>query len=188
MSEMGTAVRGGLITGEQLAGMSDPGPCELIDGRIVPLTPTGGEHGLTESNIDEALRAHVRAHGLGRVLVGEVGVYTQRDPDRVRAADVIFISNDRYARWARPRGFLDVPPDLVVEILSPTDRSIDTLQKLREYFAIDVRLVWVVDPEARIIYAYRSPTDVREFRETDELPGDDVLPGFRVPVAQLFAD
>jgi Uma2 family endonuclease len=75
-----------------------------------------------------------------------------------------------------------------VEILSPSDRSMDTLQKLREYFAIDVRLVWVVDPEARLVYAYRSPTDVREFREADELPGDDVLPGLRLPVARLFAD
>jgi Uma2 family endonuclease len=143
---------------------------------------------MIESNLDEALRAHVRARGLGKVLVGEVGVYTQRDPDRVRAADVIFISSERYARWTRPRGFLDVPPDLIVEILSPSDRSIDTLQKLREYFAIDVRLVWVVDPDARIVYAYRSPTDVREFRETDELPGDEVLPGLRVPVAGLFAE
>lgn len=175
------------ITGEELAAMPDIGPCELIDGRIVPMTPTGGEHGMAELSFGEALRTFARAHGLGRVLVGEVGIFTQRNPDRVRAADVLFISNARYSRWGNVRGFLDVAPDLIVEILSPTDRSMDTMQKLREYFAIGVRLVWVADPEARIVYAYRSLTDVREFREGGDLTGDDVLPGFSVPVAELFA-
>lgn len=64
----------------------------------------------------------------------------------------------------------------------------DMTQKLREYFAIGVRLVWVVDPDARLIYAYRSLTDVREFTEADTLTGDDVLPGFAAPVAHLFED
>jgi Uma2 family endonuclease len=107
----------------------------------------------------------------------------------VRAADVLFISNERDARWSNVRGFLDVAPDLIVEILSPpTDRSLDTMQKLREYFAIGVRLVWVADPEARIVYAYRSLTNVTEFRDTDQLTAEDVLPGFSVPVAELFAE
>jgi Uma2 family endonuclease len=106
----------------------------------------------------------------------------------VRAADVLFISNERYARWSNVRGFLDVAPDLIVEILCPTDRSLDTMQKLREYFAIGVRLVWVADPEARIVYAYRSLTNVTEFRNTDQLTAEDVLPGFSVPVAELFAE
>jgi Uma2 family endonuclease len=97
-------------------------------------------------------------------------------------------SSERHARLRRPAGFLDVAPDLVVEVLSPEDRVSDLLQKLREYFAISVRLVWVADPTARVVYAYRSLTDVREFRETDRLPGDDVLPGFEVPVSELFEE
>ncbi len=86
------------------------------------------------------------------------------------------------------QGFLDVAPDLVVEVLSPHDSAAGLTQKLREYFAIGVRLVWVADPGARAVLAYRSLTDVREIRETDRLTGDDVLPGFEVPVASLFEE
>jgi Uma2 family endonuclease len=182
------APTGRLVTGEELARLGDIGPCELIDGRIVPMSPTGHEHARIESNMDESLRAFVRPRRLGTVLVGEVGVYTRRDPDRVRGADVAFISKDRYERRSRESAFLDIAPDLVVEILSPEDRVVDLMEKLREYLAIGVRLVWVVDPRARCVRAYRSITDVREFTERDRLPGDEVLPGFFTPVASLFED
>ena len=176
------------ITGEELERMPGVGPCELIDGRIVPMSPTGGEHGRVELNVGAILREFVKSRRLGRVFVGEVGIYTQRNPDRIRAADVAYLSDERYARLTSKRGFFDVAPDLVVEILSPTDTASDLTQKLREYFAIGVRLVWVADPAARAVLAYRSLTDVREFRESDRLPGDDVLPGFETPVAALFEE
>lgn len=176
-----------LITGEELMAMSDIGPCELVEGRIVPMSPTGDEHGAIEANISAELLTFVRAQKLGKVRVGEVGIYTHRNPDTVRGADVLFISNERYAQ-KEFQGFLDVAPDLVVEILSPNDRWTEVTQKLREYFAIGVRLVWVVDPQARCIYAYRTLTDVREFSANDDLPGEDVLPGFSVKVARLFEE
>ena len=177
-----------LVTGEELARMPGVGPCELIDGRIVPMSPTGGEHGRVEFNVGSTLDGFVRPRRLGRVLVGEVGIYTRRNPDRVRAADVLFISTERVARWADPSGYLDIAPDLVAEILSPDDRVIDLLEKLREYFAAGVRLVWVIDPRTRTVLAYRSVTEVREFREEDRIPGDDVLPEFEAPVAAFFAE
>jgi Uma2 family endonuclease len=175
------------ITGEELATMGDIGPCELIEGRIMPMSPTGDEHGKIVANIGAELLTYVRSHKLGKVRVGEVGIYTRRNPDTVRGADVLFISNERYVQRKSP-GYLDVAPDLVVEILSPNDRWTETTQKLREYFAIGVHLVWVADPQARSVYAYRALTDVREFTENDDLPGDDVLPGFSVKVAQLFEE
>jgi Uma2 family endonuclease len=174
-----------LITGDELAAMGDIGPCELMEGRIVPMTPTGEEHGGYEINFGVALQSFVQSTRLGKVRVGEVGIYTHRDPDTVRGADVLFISNERYARKQSP-GFLDVAADLVVEVPSPNDTWTEVTQKLREYFVIGVRLVWVADPEAHCVYAYRSLTDVREFTENDDLPGDDVLPGFSVKVAELF--
>lgn len=176
-----------VITGAELEALGDIGPCELVDGRIVPMSPTGVAHGGYEGNIYAALREFVRAHNLGKVRVGEVGIYVQRNPDTVRGADVVFISNERYAQQPSP-GFLEVAPDLVVEVLSPNDRWSKVMQKLREYLAIGVRLVWVVDPNARSVFAYRSLTDVREFTQNDDLPGDDVLPGFAVKVAHLFED
>ena len=176
-----------LITGEELATMGDIGPCELVEGRIVPTSLAGDQHGSCAGNFCYVLRSFVHSHKLGKVRVGEVGIYTRRNPDTVRGADVLFISNERYVQRKSP-GFLDVAPDLVVEILSPNDRWTETTQKLREYFAIGVRLVWVADPQARSVYAYRALTDVREFTENDVLPGDDVLPGFSVKVARLFEE
>lgn len=176
-----------LITGKELATLDNVEPCELVKGRIVLMSPTGDEHGAIEANISAELLAFVRSHKLGKVRAGEVGIYTQRNPDTVRGADVLFISNERYAEKGSG-GFLDVAPDLVVEILSPYDRWTDVMQKLREYFAIGVRLVWVVDPQARSVHAYRALTDAREFAADDDLPGDDVLPGFAVAVARLFEE
>ncbi len=177
-----------LITGEELARMGDLGPCELIDGRIVPMTPTGSDHGRVEVNASRVLDGFVRPRRLGKVLAGEVGIFTQRNPDRVRAADLLFISNERYARRSSASGYLDVAPELVVEILSPGDSLMEMMQKPREYFAVGVLLVWVVDPGALTVYVYRSVTDVREFRETDRLTGDELLPGLDVPVATLFEE
>jgi Uma2 family endonuclease len=175
------------ITGEELATMGDIGPCELVEGRIVPTSLAGDQHGSCAGNLCYVLHSFVRSHKLGQVLAGEVGIYTHRNPDTVRGADVLFISNERYAQKTSP-GFLDIAPDLVVEILSPNDSWIEVTQKLREYFAIGVRLVWAVNPQAHSVYAYRALTDVREFTENDDLPGDDVLPGFSVKVAQLFEE
>ncbi|MGH2522008.1 MAG: Uma2 family endonuclease [Anaerolineales bacterium] len=177
-----------LVTGDELFAMGDIGPCELVEGRIVMMSPTGFEHGSYESNFDEHLKTFVKRHKLGRVVVGEVGIYTRRNPDTVRAADVAFISHERLAQRKKKRGYLDVAPELVVEVLSPNDSWSEVTQKLREYFAIGVRLVWVADPASRTVYAYRSLTDIREFPETAIFSGDDALPGFSVPVASLFEE
>jgi Uma2 family endonuclease len=103
----------------------------------------------------------------------------------VRGADVVFLSHAQYQRRTKTRGFLDVAPELVVEILSP-ERP-DAAQKVVEYLAIGVRLVLVVDPPARTISAHRPNDVVEDYREPDEVPCDDVVPGFRLPVAAVFA-
>lgn len=175
------------ITGEELHAMGDIGPCELVEGRIVHMSPTGMPHGVYEGNLYFALRQFVEEHDLGVVGTGEVGIYTKREPDTVRGADVVFISHERNEQRS-PSGYIDVAPDLVVEIMSPNDRWTDIVEKLREYFAIGVKLVWVANPESRSIFAYRSLTDVHEFAAEDELAGDDVLPEFKVQVAELFRE
>ncbi|MBI4771115.1 MAG: Uma2 family endonuclease [Chloroflexi bacterium] len=177
-----------LLTGEQALALGDIGSYELIEGRIMDMSPTGFEHGDYELNFGEAIKGFVRRHKLGKVSGGEAGIYTRRNPDTVRGADVAYISHERYAQRKRTHGFLDVAPDLIVEIMSPDDRWSEVIQKLREYFAIGVRLVWVADPESRTVYAYRALTDLQEFGENDNLTAEGVLPGFSVPVAQLFED
>lgn len=174
-----------LITGEELLGMENLGPCELVKGRIVPMPPAAFDHGEIEVNIGTEIRAFVKANKIGRVSGGEAGIYTHRNPDTVRGADVLFISNERL-KQRTSAAFLEVAPDLVVEILSPSNTMSEMLQKIREYFAIGVRLIWVVDPVPQCVYAYRSLTDVRQFTAEEHLPGDDVLPSFSLPVAKIF--
>ena len=174
------------VTGEELSKMGNIGRTELIKGEIVYMAPTGHLHGSIEGNLYAAIRAFVQQHGLGRAMVGEVGLYTARDPDTVRGADVVFISHERLAR-VKSQSYLDVAPDLIVEILSPEDRWLGTMEKLEEYFAIGVRVVWVVDTRMHTVYVYRSLTDVQRFTAEEELPGGDVLPGFSMPVKEMFA-
>lgn len=187
-TELTNTVTEALITGDELLALGDIGPCELVEGRLVPMSPTAFEHGHYEGNFYEHLKAFVRQQRLGKVVVGEAGIYTRHNPDTVRGVDAAFISHERLAQRQKKRGFLDVAPELVVEILSPDDAWSEVTQKLREHFAIGVKLVWIADPTSRTVHAYRALTDVREFGETDHLTGDDVLPGFSVPVAQLFED
>ena len=101
-----------LVTGKEALAMGDIGPYELVEGRIVPMSPAADEHAGYESNFDEYIKAFVRQHKLGKVRVGEVGIYIRRNPDTVRAADVAFISNERYAQRKKKLGYLDVAPIL----------------------------------------------------------------------------
>lgn len=176
-----------LITGEALAEMGDIGRCELVEGKIIMHSPTGWRHGKYESRFGYMLKNFVDEHSLGEVLVGEVGVYTGRNPDTIRGVDVIFISNERLAQ-VKSASFLDVAPELVIEVMSPDDRWTEVQQKIREYFSIGVRLVWVADPAGKSVSVYRSLTDVRIFTENDVLSGEEALHGFSISVANLFAD
>lgn len=175
-----------LITGEELLAMGDIGPCELIDGRIVSMVPTGFEHGLLETGLAAALRDFARQHNLGWVLTGEVGIYIRRNPDRIRGADIVLLSRERAA--TPPTGFLDIAPDLVVEILSPHERWQDVREKLADYFSIGVDQVWLVEPQRRTLLVYKSTADVWEYGEDDILVGEGILNGFQLRIADLFAE
>ena len=180
--------KGTLVTGEELARTPNLGRCELVRGEIVLAKPTFREHGRVEGNFYHELRSFAEPRGLGEVLVGEVGIYTGRDPDTIRGADVVFLSSERYARCRRKRGFLDVAPDLVVEVRSESESWAAVEEKVGEYFACGVRLVWVADPGTATVRAYRSVEGFRELGASDVLTGDEVLPGFSAPVSRLFED
>lgn len=173
-----------LITGEELLAMGDIGPCELIDGRIVHMTPAGGEHGAIEFNLGGELSFFVRQRNLGWVMGGETGIYIRRRPDTVRGADIAFVSSLRLAKPTK--GFLEVAPELVVEIMSPDDRWPAMREKLADYFSIGVERVWVVEPRNRTVLVFSSTTDMEELDEGDVLRGQGALEGFAMPVAELF--
>jgi Uma2 family endonuclease len=173
-------------TGDELYRMGDLGRTELVKGEIVRMSPTGFTHGRIENRIGRVLGNFVLKQALGEVVSGEVGIYTGRNPDTVRAADVAFISNERMAQ-VKSKSYLDVAPELVVEVMSPDDAWSDLMEKLDEYFTCGVKTVWVADPRTRQVYAYHSVTNVERFTEKDTLTGGTVLPGFSMSVAELFA-
>lgn len=176
---------GTVLTGEELFELGDIGRTELVKGELVRMAPTGHPHGHIEVNFSAALHTFVRQRKLGRVLSGEVGVYTGRDPDTVRGADVAYISNERLAQ-VQSHSYLDVAPELIVEVMSPDDRWYDINDKLTEYFNIGVQIVWVADPQRKQVHVYRSLTEIEILGVGDTLSGGEALPGFSVAVAELF--
>lgn len=175
------------ITGKELATMEDVNRSELVKGELVRMSPAGHPHGFYEVNFGAILFNFVREHKLGRVIGGEVGIYTGRDPDTIRAADVAFISNERMSQ-VQSQSYLDVAPELVIEILSPSDSWMMVSQKIEEYFTSDVVQIWIADPKRQQVDVYASPTDFERFSAGDTLSGGDVLPGFSVAVAELFGE
>jgi Uma2 family endonuclease len=165
--------------------LGEIGPSELIDGMIVPMAPTGGERGVWESRIGRLIGNFVDARGLGWVLTGEVGIYTRRDPDRVRGADVVFLSRKR-SPDPPPKGFLTVAPDVVVDVVSPEDRWQHLRDKLDEYFDIGVGEVWVVEPSGPAVLVYKSPVEVARYAARDIVPGHAELAGLEIAVDELF--
>ena len=175
-----------LVTGAELLAMGDIGPCELIDGVIVRMSPTGEVHGYLESRLTFFLYRFSQDTQAGWVLGGEVGICIRRNPDRIRGADLAFWSEDRLPEGPST-GFSEVAPDLVVEILSPTDRWAEMNRKIDDYFSIGVGELWIVDPEEETIFVYRSATPRAALRRGDTLVGSGSLTGFTLAVDELFA-
>lgn len=175
------------MTGEELFALGDIGRAELVKGELIRMAPAGHPHGYIEFNFGRILGNFISEHKLGRILGGEVGIYTTRNPDTVRGADVAFISNERLAQ-VQSHSYLDVAPELIVEVLSPDDSWSEVNEKLEEYFAVGVKMVWVADPRRQQVYVYHSLTEMERFTTDDTLSGGEVLPDFQVPVAELFGE
>jgi Uma2 family endonuclease len=161
---------------------------ELVNGEVLEMAPVGGIHGQVTSRACRWLLDHVERHAAGEVFTGDVGFVLSLpyDPERVRAPDLSFLSTDRLPGGRIPEGFLQGAPDLAVEILSPSDNPVEIQQKVRDYLEGGTRLVWVMAPQAKTATIYRPDGSARLLREHEYLDGEDVLPGLRIPLAELF--
>ena len=167
-----------LMTAEELLELSMPDKrTELVRGVLVVREPAGYAHGRVAMNLTLRLGAHVERSGAGQLLAAETGFTLARGPDTVRAPDIAFIRRDRVPNPA-PRGFPDLAPDLVVEVLSPDDRSGEVLAKVADWLSGGSRLVWVVDPLRRVARVYRADGSEAIVGADGTLDGEDVLPGF----------
>ncbi len=177
-----------LLTVDDLMAMPDDGKrYELIRGVLIEMPPTSHEHGRVAARFGRRIGNFVEEHDLGHDIAAETGVNIERDPDTMRAPDYGFISYDRMAEPPLSRGFADVIPDLVVEVVSPDDRQPEIDSKTQMWLDAGVRLALVVYPEPQEVYAHHSDGLVVRYGIGDTVVGDPVLPGFACPVADLFA-
>jgi Uma2 family endonuclease len=157
---------------------------ELVNGALV-VSPAGARHGRTIVRLTLKLGAFVVARGLGEVFDSSTGF--RLPGGNLRVPDLSFVASARLPGGRAPVGFLYVPPDLAVEVLSPDDRPRLVADKVAEYLAVGVRLVWVIDPETGSATVHRADRMAREIPSSGNLGGDDVLPGFECPLADLFS-
>jgi Uma2 family endonuclease len=175
-----------LMTAEELLRLHLPDKrTELVKGRLVVREPAGYRHGDVTMRLTLRLGPFVQDRNLGRLLAAETGFKLASDPDTVRAPDLAFIGTDRVPS-PPPTGFPALAPDLVVEVLSPDDRAGEVLAKIADWLNGGSRLVWVVDPGRRVARVYRADGTQSQLGETDALVGEDVLPSFSCPLADLL--
>ena len=170
---------------EQLFAQAEDGDrlLELIHGEIVEKMPTE-EHGVVAGNAVFALRSYVQIHKSGRVGV-EVRHRIPADEWNSRMPDV---SYSTVRRALVTKGSVPTMPDLAVEVQSPDDSIKAMREKAAYYLANGAKLVWLIYPRKRMIEIYSANGEIDMLHETDTLSGEAVLPGFTLPVADLFAD
>lgn len=174
------------MTAEELLRLHPPHKrTELVDGVMLVREPAGFRHGVIAHRLSMLVGAHVVRHGLGSTVAAETGFILRRSPDTVRAPDVAFVARDRLPPHDT-RGFAELAPELVVEVLSPDDQPGEVLAKCADWLRAGCRLVWVVDPDRREVRVYRADGSVAVVRERGVVDGEDVLPEFSCTVAEML--
>jgi Uma2 family endonuclease len=176
-----------LYTAEELERFPGDARYELIEGELRPMSPTGDAHGYTSNRLSYFVNAHVYENDLGECFAAETGFIVARDPDTVLAPDFAFVAGERLPEHALP-GFLPLAPDLVLETRSPGDTKREVEEKAARWLQAGVRLVWELDPKTRRLTVYRPGSEPQTLGIDDILSGEEVLPGFSLPIRRLFRD
>lgn len=169
--------------------MPEPHPrsCELIDGKVVRMSPPGFIHAIVSQTVSQLLADFVAERDLGRVISSEVGFIVSRDPDTVLAPDGAFIRQDRFDAIGIPTGYYPEAPALVYEVVSPNDKPRKVIEKMLQWIEGGVELAWMIDPPKRVVAVYRKGDQAAMLGAGDVVTGDPVLPGFKCRVADFFA-
>jgi len=182
MNAVATATR---ITPEELLNLPDQDRYELVDGQLVEVN-VSVLSSLVAGELSTHLASFCRQNGLGWVWPADTFCKFSRDPNQVRRPDGLFIRRERLTAALLEASFITIPPDLVAEVISPNDLAYEVDEKVKEYLDAGVRLVWVINPELHIVRIHRLDGTLAGLSENDELSGEDVVPGFRCRVAELF--
>ena len=159
---------------------------ELVQGELRQMAPAGRRHGRIAAELIGSLIAFVKKNNLGEVLSSETGFIIDTAPDTVRAPDVSFVSRERAEAVAEERGFFPGAPDLAVEVISPNDRAVEVEDKASDWLRAGAKMVIVLNPKTRTATIYRGFDDIRILTEGDTIDGGDVVPGWQLPLADVF--
>jgi len=166
-----------IATEDDLRAMPEDGrKYELVDGEI-RVSPAGDRHSVVALTLGARLLAYVKEHRLGHVMGADAGF--RLPSGNVRSPDVSFVAKGRFPNDRPAEDWGSLAPDLAVEVVSPGDRPRYVLDKVGEYLAAGVRLVWVIDPAKQKATIHRSLTDARTIVGDEILDGEDVVPGFQ---------
>ncbi len=184
---MSTEVK--LMTADELLAMPDDGfVYELINGELIKMSPPGHEHGRVTMNIAGPLYDYAKRKRLGQVYAAETGFLVEQDPDTVRAADVAFVRRERIEKAGPVQGYWMGAPDLVVEVLSPSDTVRRVEGKVAQWLKSGARMVWIVSPQMHTVTVYGSLTDIVILTDKNTLDGGEAVPGFQINVEEIFRD
>ncbi|MEX1094406.1 MAG: Uma2 family endonuclease [Planctomycetales bacterium] len=177
-----------LMTAEEFAQLPNTRPYELVRGELVEMNRPTIRHGLVRRKVMPLLGNWADRSSAGYVIPNDTGVVTERDPDSVRGPDCFFIGAERAPANLAGMKWLEVAPDLAVEVLSPSDRWSEVTAQVGEYLAFGVAEVWVIDPQQRELYRYRGDAGPAVLSEDDTLASETILPGFSCRVGEFFRD
>jgi Uma2 family endonuclease len=159
---------------------------ELVLGVLRVMEPAEFEHGKVTMIVASSLYQFVEENKLGIICAAETGFKISTNPDTVRAPDVAFLTNEQLERIGNPKGYWPGAPDLAVEVISPNDNYEDVMDTVLEWLDAGCRMVVTVNPRKRNVAVYRSLDDIEMLTENGILDGGDVVPGWSMPVRNIF--
>ena len=177
-----------LMTAEELMQLPDDDGFryELINGELEKMPSPGPPHGRIAFRLNVHLGRFIVDHGLGEGFANDTGFKLTSNPDTVLAPDFAFVTNEKYQEGSKTEGYWPGPPDLAVEVLSPSDRPGKVKQKISRWFDHGVRQLWILDPKYGTVSVYRSESDITTFSGSDYLEAPDLFPGLRISLDKIF--
>ncbi len=177
-----------IYTADDLLAMPEDLRVELVRGELIPMPPPpGGEHGNLTDLVSSRASVFVADHDLGHTFAAETGFLIARNPDSVKAPDWAFVAKWRLLGEVTEK-HVPLAPDLLLETISPSDTRREVAYKIELWLAAGVHMVWELDPAERRLTVHRPNQPPRFLSATDTLSGEDILPGFELPLSRVFKE
>lgn len=181
----------GMLTAEQFAQLPeiDGWMFELYEGRLLQMPGPGDDHAVIQMQVGHLITTFLSEHSLAKLRGTGCFYFAQQDGDNVLCPDLYYITPERVPFIKKRGSYLDIVPDWVIEIASPSDYRPQVQQKMQVYLLAGVRMGWVIWPSSQTVEVWQQGTisaPVRSATVADTLDGGDIVPGFTLPVARIF--